>query len=65
MYFCTVASIAGLNISTSEFSSSTGFKVAKFGIVRETTYHFAAGKIWYGYPPFLHQGPWDDNPILM
>ena len=31
----------------------------------EKTYHFAAEKFWYIYPPLVGQGPCDDFPNLM
>jgi hypothetical protein len=54
-----------VKISRYEFSISKGSKVARFGIVMEKTYHFAAEGFWYVYPPFVGQGPSDDFPILM
>ena len=49
-----------VEISSCEFSSSKGSKVAIFGIVMKRTYHFAAERFWYIYPPCICQGSWDD-----
>jgi len=45
-----------VEISRYEFSISKDFKVARFGIVIDNTYHFVSERFWYVYPSFEGQG---------